>query len=370
MIAGRKRPLLWLAVAAMLCAGSASADVSPADRAAARALFDQARKLVTEGKHAEACPKFEESQRLDPGIGTLFNLADCMENTGRTASAWSMFLEAASQAKVGGQKDREKVARTRAASLEPKLSKLTITVAAGTQIPGLEIKRDGSAVREALWGTPMAIDPGDHVVVATAPGKKKFTTTVKVGGPAATETVTIPALEDAGAAPVVVPPVTTAPPAVTQTPPPAATAEPVKTSPAATATSQPAPTSKEPAQPAPDHGTPGGTQRTLGLVSGGLGVVALGVGGFLTLGARGKLNDAEEWCSGNQCTDQRGVDLHSDAVKQANLATIVGGVGGVLLVGGAVLYFTAPSKRAPNSAAARTPVVGLGPTGVVIKGAW
>ena len=133
-----------------LAAASVSADVAPADRAAARALFDQARSLAKEGKYTEACPKFEESQRLDPGIGTLFNLADCLEATGKTASAWSMFLEVASQAKVGGQKDREKVARDRASAIEPRLSKLTVAVVSGPQPPGLEIKRDDSVVREAL----------------------------------------------------------------------------------------------------------------------------------------------------------------------------------------------------------------------------
>ncbi|HQP36312.1 MAG TPA: hypothetical protein PLI95_14080 [Polyangiaceae bacterium] len=359
MIVGRARAIGWVGViCATLLAGDALAQVSAADRSAARALFDQARSLVNAGKHAEARPKFEESQRLDPGIGTLFNLADCLEATGKTASAWSMFLEVASQAKVGGQKDREKVARDRASAIEPRLSKLTVAVVSGPQPPGLEIKRDGSVVREALWGTPVAIDPGEHTIEASAPGRKKFATVVKVGGPAASEIVTIPALEPQAS---IVEPSVPAPTAAS------ATAAPVTTPPVASTSST---TSVPIRPPEPEPGGSGGTQKTLGLVAGGLGVVALGVSGFLTLGAKGKLSDADAYCNGNECWSQEGVDLHSDAVKQANLATIVGGVGGVLLVGGAVLYFTAPSKSPAKASNSRSPTVGLGPSGVTVQGAW
>src|SRR5882757_8415497 len=101
-----------------------------ADPPAARALFGEARKLMAQGKYEQACPKLEESLKLDAGIGTAFNLADCWEHVGKTASAWARFLDVATAAKNAGQADREKVARARAASLEPHLPRLTITVAA------------------------------------------------------------------------------------------------------------------------------------------------------------------------------------------------------------------------------------------------
>src|SRR6266498_2939701 len=97
---------------------------------------------LADGKFAEACPKLGESQRLDPGVGTQFHLADCYERIGQTASAWAGFLEAASGAKALGQTEREKVARERAAALAPRLSKLTIVAARAADVPGLEIKRD------------------------------------------------------------------------------------------------------------------------------------------------------------------------------------------------------------------------------------
>lgn len=163
-----------------------------ADAAAAQALFDQAKKLMAEKKYAEACPKFEESQKLDPGLGTQTNLAICYESMGRTASAWSLYLEVASQAKATNQPDREKKARDAAKALEPKLSKLTIEVASPP--PGLEVKRNGQPVGQASWGTPLPVDPGEIQITAVAPSKKLWETTIKIEKPGDT-TVKIPELE-------------------------------------------------------------------------------------------------------------------------------------------------------------------------------
>jgi tetratricopeptide (TPR) repeat protein len=77
----------------------ARADASLADKAAAQTLFDEGRKLMAKGMFADACPKLAESQKLDPGVGTQFNLSDCYEKMGQTASAWAGFLEAASARK-------------------------------------------------------------------------------------------------------------------------------------------------------------------------------------------------------------------------------------------------------------------------------
>src|SRR6186713_1130212 len=112
------------------------------DPAAAQALFDQARELIKQKKFVEACPKLQESNRLDPGIGTQFHLADCYEQSGRVASAWALFLDVASQARASGQLDREKAAQKRADNLQPRLPKLVVTVPEASKTPGLEIRRN------------------------------------------------------------------------------------------------------------------------------------------------------------------------------------------------------------------------------------
>ena len=187
-----------------------------ADDAVAQQLFYDAKKLIAEGKWSAACPKLEESLRLSQTAGTKFNLGDCYEHVGKTASAWAQFLSAATQTKMAGQKDREKAARDRAAALEPKLSRLAIVVPAESRPAGLEVKRDGELVGQAQWGEAVPVDPGEHNVIANAPGKRPWRAKVEVTGAGNSAKITVPDLDDAAppaaAAPAEAPAQPTAPP--------------------------------------------------------------------------------------------------------------------------------------------------------------
>jgi hypothetical protein len=312
---------------------AARADATLADKAAAQSLFDEGRKLMSAGKFAEACPKLAESQKLDPGVGTQFNLADCYEKIGQTASAWAGFLEAASAAKSMGQTDREKVARDRAAALAPRLSKLTIASSEAATLTGLEIKRDGAPVGRALWGTAIAVDPGSHVIEATAPGKKPWQTTAKVEGDKASVVITIPPLEEA--------------PAQAQTAP-----------------------KPEGERTSVDLTSDGSGRRTLGIVVAGVGVVGLGVATAFALTARANNEDSFAHCDTvdkNSCLPE-GLNLRNDARTQGNLATVSAGVGLVALAAGAVLYFTAPSRE--KAQALVVPTAGPGAAGLAFVGRY
>src|SRR5262249_4886181 len=112
---------LSIALASSVLLAGPRARAQPGNAAAAGGPFDEAKRLMASGNYAEACPKFLESSRLDPGVGVLLYLGDCYEKAGQTASAWAAFREATSAAHAAGQPAREQTARDRAAALEGKL---------------------------------------------------------------------------------------------------------------------------------------------------------------------------------------------------------------------------------------------------------
>src|SRR5260370_8395896 len=139
------RPIFSLLLVSAICGGSGAV---AGDRAAAQALFDSGKKHMVEGNYTQACHEFEDSQNHDAGLGTQFQLANCWQHLGRTASAWSLFREVESGAHAIGQNGRERVAHDRAAALEPRLSKIAFSLpddmalASAADPESLEIRPD------------------------------------------------------------------------------------------------------------------------------------------------------------------------------------------------------------------------------------
>jgi len=199
-MAKRSRLLLPALILPLSLASSARADSTPADKAAATVLFNDAKKLLAEGRSNDACPKFEESQRIDPTPGTLLNLGDCYERSTppRTASAWGTFKRAEVMARNARDKDRQECATKRMLALEPTLSKVTIRVAQDARVTGLAVKWDGKAFGDGVWGSALPVDAGEHAIEAAAPGKKVWTASVRVAATAGTMTVDVPVLAPHG----------------------------------------------------------------------------------------------------------------------------------------------------------------------------
>src|ERR1700733_5702276 len=95
---------------------------NPSGKIVAEALFEEGRKLVADGNFADACPKFADSQRLDPSPATLLNLASCYEKQGRSASAWVTYREAASAANAASRPDYVVAAQRHAEALAAHLA--------------------------------------------------------------------------------------------------------------------------------------------------------------------------------------------------------------------------------------------------------
>jgi hypothetical protein len=325
-------------VLAAVTAGQAHA--GGADDAAAQALFDEARQLMRDGRFAEACPKLEDSDRLAPGIGTEFNLADCYEHTGRLASAWAMFLKVAAATKLKGQTDREQVARDRARALEPRIPRLEIQVPENAA--GLQVERDGQPVPESSFGMALPVDPGPHRIEARAPGKTAWSTTVAAEDGQVAR-VTVPRLEDAPDAPAAGPIVATT-----------------------DATTEP-------------EGRSSGTQKTLGWVALGGSAAFLGAGilGLVERNSAVSSYNADSSCPpvGKSGKSPKCEGQVSDASTWETIS-IAGFVGsGALAITSAVLLLTAPSAGArasapPRSARVLTCGAGPGTIGVACGGVF
>jgi hypothetical protein len=169
------------------------------------------------------------------------------------------------------------------------------------------IRRDNEEVGKASLGTPIAVDPGPHVIEATAPGYQVWQTTVTIAKENDTQAVNIPAL----------------------------TMAPRKAN----------------------------TLRTVSYVASGVGLAGVVVGGIFGGLAASAKSSLETECPGNVCPAGQPSDDLAGAKSKATISTIGVAVGGAALATGIVLFIVSgkgePKDEAqPAPAAAFTPVFG------------
>lgn len=330
---------LWLA-------SPVRAEPTASERAIATQLYDDASKLMDGNHYGEACAKFAESQRLDPQLGTLLHMADCYEKAGRTASAWASFRDAA---EVAGRKNdpRATIATSRATALEQKLPHVILQVDSTGIAAGFEVQKDGQIVGSGTWGSAIPLDPGRHEFSATAPGYKKWSSTVQIDATGGTTRVSIPRLvpETSAAEPAVVSPVSATPPGSSPGSPPG-------DAPANLASAD-APRAGSGAPADVGTSTGGGTQRTIGYVLGGAGILGLGAGVVFGLVRNAKINERDGLCSGDICrsTAEKSQfdDLTSNARSAATLSTVGFAAGGLAVAAGVILVLSAPRTQSAVS---------------------
>ncbi len=310
--------------------------VRPEDEAVAHQLFQQGRAALEGGNYAAACPKLAESQRLSPRGGTLLNLARCHELEGKTASAWAEFGAALRQAKREGRADREAIALEHLGALEARLSRLTVIVPPAVEIEGLEVRYDGTEFKRAVWGEAVPVDPGAHVVEASAPGKLPFRASLRVGPAGDRQSVTLPPWRDAPRAPG-----------------------------GARPPGGGAPTA------APEGASP---YRAIGWAT--LGVGAAGVGASALLGALAlsERAEAKDLCGADgdpaRCLDSSGVAANDRARSLADVATLSGAIGAALAGAGVYLVLSHPRRPSSGAKAAPPSAFVVGPRGVALLGSF
>lgn len=296
------RRLLVVSAVATSCFAPDDARAQMSNEMRSDYLFRKGEKEFDSGKYAEACADFAESLRLGPKLGTLLNLALCHETIGKTATAWNEFHYAAVWAAQNNQKERREFAAQHAATLESKLPRVMLQMPAGAAIATVEV--DGEPIPDSRWYLPLFLDPGEHAVAVTAPGKERTTIKFRVTTAANEQLVTIPVLAD-------------------ETPKPT------------------------PLVPAPPFTDPDRNRRTIGYVSLGVSAAGLALGTAFGLAAVGARNDAG--CAGNRC-NEAGVSRYEDAQTWAGLSTTAFAVGIIAGIAGA--YLVLSSKRPPPTAAA------------------
>jgi hypothetical protein len=303
----------WLGVAGACATFAWPAAARADDGGTAQALFDQAVADLEQGNAKAACPAFAESQRLDPRPGTLFALADCEVALGKIASAlghyheyvgWVSRLPESSQQRHA---ERVALAREQVEALRPKVP--TLVLALSPSAPsGAVVERDGVPFQGASLGVALPIDPGEHVIVTRAPGgaEERVTITLEAGESKRLELPQKPFAPPAAAPPAMQP---TAPPPVEK--------------------------------PKDD----GSVQRTLGYVTGGVGVAGLIVGSVAGLLVLDRKATVDEECKPdrNSCT-REGAEAAESGQSLATVSTIAFAVGLAGVATGVTLILTAPDE--------------------------
>ncbi len=299
---------LRLFVVLLLCGYSlcAKAAPTPAERAAAEALFERGVKLMEEREYTEACAAFEGTLQLEEGVGTILRLADCYEHLGRSASAWGLFREAESLASKLDDDTRRMIAHRRAEALQARLSMVRIVMAKNTVAD--EVRLGDLTVPRALWSSPVPVDPGLHDVHVEAPGYRDWTYELDVPEGPHLQRLEVPALKR-------LPPVKSR--------------------------------SKERANPSGNHAaTPGAERRwsRVGASAAIVGAVGMLVAGYLGYRAHDANEQSLKFCDAadpHRCL-ARGVELRNDAKHLALSATFVSVGSTTMLLTGLGIWIWTP----------------------------
>jgi hypothetical protein len=324
----------------LLVAGNAAAQPQPS----AEELFREGNQLFQRGETKSACERFAASYKIDLAPGTLFNLAACHEKEGRLSQARTEFRDFIDRANKAGKADKAQPAVDRVAAIEARMPKLKFAFSPEPNVQSILV--DGAPLDAAEWHKPLLVDAGSHTIEFRAPDKPAATKTVTTGGDGSTATIDVPVL---------------APPQV-----------------ASPAVAEGGPHQGEAPAREPSNRS---AKRTIAIVVGGAGIVALGIGTYFGIHTLSQKSDADKLCGAPSGTtacptdaQTRGAQNELDSARTSSWVSTLGlGVGVVAVGVGAYLFLTGGAHAGGTTAASAVRVVPtLGPNagGLSLSGAF
>jgi hypothetical protein len=327
---------------------------SEMERAGAREAAKEGAKAFGEKRWAASLDLFTRAESLVHAPPHLLYIARSAASLGQLVKARETYLKITREKLAATAppafKDAQASATKELAALEPRVPFVKVVVdPAGAK--GLKLLMDDKEIPTALIGVSMPADPGDHRFKATADGaaSDEIKATLKEAGK---DSVTLTLKPAAAAAVAPLPP----PPA------PAASAAPPPAAPAAAPPAQPAASTTVPAEP--DKG--GSGLRNVGLITGGVGLLGIGLGVAFMAKAGSKDSEASDvfkcdpYCSPEQKQQVKDLESQRDSAKTLGVTAIV--IGGAALGTGLVLYLVAGGSE--KKAASVSPFVGVGSVGL------
>jgi hypothetical protein len=322
--------------------GAGAEEVDDVTRGAARELAQQGKAAFARGDFDKARDLFHRAYTLVPAPTLAVYEGRALVKMKRLVEGEEAFVRALrtpiDKESPGQYREAVQTADSELVALRPRVPKVTIVAKGpGAEHPELRVTVDGLAVKRALIGVEMSMNPGEHRLTANAPGgleaQEIFTLAEK-------ERRRVEVDVPEGAPEVPVAPV------------------------AAAAAAQEHPGVE--ARQEPSGSRAGSTQRTVGLVVAGVGVLGLGTGIVTGLMATSRHSEAQEKCENNVCIEgSEGADALDSFRMLRGISTIGYVVGALGLAGGAALFFTAPK---PSRTAFVRPFVGA--TGAGVMGAF
>lgn len=326
--------LAAMLLASTLLATAAMGAPTDADRLTSRGLAYQGQAALAKKDYATAADRFSRADALVHAPTLLLGLARAEAGLGKLTSAQAKYSQILREGVPRGSPavfaQAVASARQEIKRLEARIPSVVITVKGPSTAA---VTLDGTPIPAALLGDKRPVDPGAHVIRATADGfeAREVSLTLTEGKK---ENVTLE-LQSASK---------------------------IKALASDSSPSSGSALADTKAHPSTPWDNSGSIRRTLGVIGLGMGGVGFTLSGITTVLAIAKRNSFKDRCAGYECPSdlKDAISAYSTLGTLSTVSFIAGSVGAI---GGTILLLTTPRSK-PRTEAWVTPLIGAGYLGV------